>query len=84
MVTASIFWMMNEFTHVPWIERFSIFIHPNLYGFLYITFETFVLYRFSKILYKYPIVQKGSSLFTSKIDFLNSKHDPSKMTSIDK
>jgi uncharacterized protein YdaL len=35
-------------------------------------------------LYKYSIVQRVQACFTSKTDFFSSKHDPSKMASINK
>jgi hypothetical protein len=34
MVPAFIFWMVNEFKHVPWIEGLVIFVHPDLCKFL--------------------------------------------------
>jgi hypothetical protein len=49
MVVASIFWTMDEFKHVAWVERLAIFIHQNLYKFSYISLQTFVQWRFSKL-----------------------------------
>jgi hypothetical protein len=58
MVVTSIFWMMNELKHVPWIKDL---LFPFIQSYLdsYVSFETFLWYGFSKLSpHKYSILKK--------------------------
>jgi hypothetical protein len=49
MVATPISWIMDEFKNVSWMEGISTLIHQFFLE-SYVNFETFVAYRFSKLL----------------------------------